>query len=144
MARPIDKLRLPSSAVELMKLEAQCWYPREACGFLIGRLDPAATVTEVRPVANQSTRTDRYFIAAVDVWGALKAARGTGLEVLGVYHSHPDSEARPSASDGAEAWGGWLYLIVPCVDGSSGMPRCWCWQGSAFLEVEVEVPDGAR
>jgi proteasome lid subunit RPN8/RPN11 len=34
------------------------------------------------------------------------------MEVVGVYHSHPDHRARASATDAELAWEGYVYLIV--------------------------------
>jgi len=55
-----------------------------------------------------------------------------GGEVVGFYHSHPDSTAIPSAYDRERAWEEYLYLIVPVTGGRAGKARLW----------QLEAPDG--
>ncbi len=85
-------------------------YPEEACGFLLGR---DAIVTRVLPVANVAVDRRRdYVIAPEDLLAAHREAAALGLEVLGVFHSHPDGEARLSARDVEHGQAGWLYAVV--------------------------------
>jgi proteasome lid subunit RPN8/RPN11 len=41
---------------------------------------------------------------------ALLAAHARG-EIIGIFHSHPNGDTRPSARDEAQAQIGWLYVI---------------------------------
>ncbi len=62
-------------------------------------------------------------------------AEGRGrLEVVGIWHSHPDHPAEPSATDRAGAWEGWSYVIASVS--SEGIPsvRSWRLCGARFLE----------
>ena len=46
-----------------------------------------------------------------------RGLRGSGQAVVGLYHSHPDGAAQPSASDLAEAWEPELVWIIVAVHG---------------------------
>lgn len=84
--------------------------PAECCGLLVGTSD--AIVIAV-PAANLSEDPARYFIDPRDHIRARRDARASGRDVIGFYHSHPYSDARPSPTDLAEAsYPGSLYLIV--------------------------------
>ena len=99
-------------------------YPHEACGVLLGKGD---TVTEIATAAN--TRTDsahnRYLIDPLAYLKIERAADQRGLQVLGIYHSHPDCPARPSQFDLDHAWPNLSYLIVSVVEGRAGESNSW-------------------
>jgi len=82
----------------------------ECCGMLVGT--PAAIVSAVR-ATNLSDNPSRFLIDPKDHIRARRDARARGLDVVGFYHSHPHSDARPSPTDLAEAsYENHLYLIV--------------------------------
>jgi proteasome lid subunit RPN8/RPN11 len=112
-------LYLPPEIYELVRREAEAAYPAECCGILLGALDGAVDgvarrVTQAVPAANASrTPRNHYEIAPLDLIHAERAARQSGVEILGFYHSHPDHPAQPSATDLAEAhWLGASYVIT--------------------------------
>ena len=130
-------LRLPDA----LRAELEAWigegYPHETCGLLIGRplegsppaagasaasVAPADTqlalgsaeVTRVLQARNLNRERahDRYELDPRDFMQAELAAREAGLEVVGIWHSHPDHPAEPSETDRAAAWEGWSYVIA--------------------------------
>ena len=121
-----DTLVLPASLREAIGEHARSCYPAEACGFLIGAEDDrVASVTAVRHAVNTAARRDRFRIEPHEVFAAIRDARHDGRVVLGVYHSHPDGQARPSAVDEEEGWGEWLHLIVAAVNDTQPEYACW-------------------
>lgn len=75
--------------------------PLEACGFLIGRRrGEEFEVAALAPGRNVAREARTHFeIDALDVLAAEDGARDAGLEVLGVWHSHPRGPLAPSAAD---------------------------------------------
>ncbi len=102
-------LWLPASLVETLVKEAAAAAPREACGLLIGR---GRRVERVEPASNVDPAATRYAIAPADHFAALRRARQDDLEVIGAYHSHPAGGPEPSATDTAEAFADFFYVIV--------------------------------
>jgi desampylase len=85
--------------------------PEECCGLLLGRGDEILEAVRARNLADD--RTTRFLIDPADHFAARRAARARGLEVTGFYHSHPGTDAAPSARDLAEfSYAGHLYAIV--------------------------------
>lgn len=87
--------------------------PRECCGLLLGS---SGTVGFAVPMENtDGAPATRYQIddrAHIDLRRATRRFV-PALEVMGVYHSHPAGDPRPSDADLAEAlYPDWLYLIV--------------------------------
>ena len=85
--------------------------PREACGLLFGA---PGSITDAVPCANVAVDPLRRFeVDPAAVFAALRAERAGGPAVIGVYHSHPAGDARPSRADASDAApDGRLWLIV--------------------------------
>lgn len=85
--------------------------PHECCGLLLGRGDHVGAVFRARNIAAEPAK--RFLIDPQDHFAARRAARQTGLDLVGFYHSHPRSTAEPSPRDLDEfTYTGSLYLIV--------------------------------
>jgi proteasome lid subunit RPN8/RPN11 len=144
---PSDALmRIGPDCLDAMRTLAEAGYPLEVCGLLLGRLaDDGWDVHDIRPVANlnRERATDRFQLDPAGYQAADRELRGSGLEIIGVYHSHPDCPARPSPADLAGAWEGFAYPIVSIADGTALDVRCWAVnsEGNRFQEiVTVEKP----
>src|SRR5438874_3811272 len=78
-------------------------YPEECCGVLLGPLEgDVKRVTDLVAVPNrreESARARRYLIPPEVYQAAERRADSAGLDVLGIYHSHPDHPAVPSEFD---------------------------------------------
>jgi len=133
-------LELPA-ALRARLLELACArYPAEACGLLVGRRSGrGAAVTAVREARNLNTERarDRYELDPADHLAALDLAQAAGLDLVGVWHSHPDHPAVPSETDRREAWPGWSYVIVSVAAGEPDGLRSWHLLDQGFVEEEV-------
>ncbi len=136
----MTKLFMPLSvrrSLEELVLEG---YPHETCGLLIGRQNAQQVeVEQVVAARNLNTERahDRYEIDPEDFLCADRNARAEGLEIVGVWHSHPDHPARPSETDRTAAWGGWSYVIVSVTRESIAELRSWRLSGEQFEEEAI-------
>jgi proteasome lid subunit RPN8/RPN11 len=91
-------------------------YPYECCGLLLGRFGPdGKIVSEIFPISNareESAKRNRFLITPEELMKGERYARDHDLEVVGFYHSHPDSPAVPSQYDLEHAWPTYSYIIV--------------------------------
>ncbi len=122
-------------------------YPEEGCGFLLGTVmdDGTNRVTALHRAANRRSenRERRYELTADDYRDADTAAQAQGLDVVGVYHSHPDHPARPSETDLEEAtFPGYTYVIVSVHDGTPEEVTAWTLapDRSEFRRENIVVP----
>jgi proteasome lid subunit RPN8/RPN11 len=71
--------------------------PKEACGILAGK---NGKVEKVYQMINKSDTPETcYFMDPGEQLKVMKEIRNIGWEMLGIYHTHPASEAYPSARD---------------------------------------------
>ncbi|HEY2149486.1 MAG TPA: M67 family metallopeptidase [Vicinamibacterales bacterium] len=83
----------------------------ECCGLLIGAGLAVAEAVRARNIA--SDPATRFTVEPGDHIKARRAARASGLEVIGFYHSHPRTAAMPSETDIAEnSYPGVIHAIV--------------------------------
>ncbi|MGC1292682.1 MAG: M67 family metallopeptidase [Candidatus Acidiferrales bacterium] len=103
-------------------------YPNECCGALLGH-DALAerTVLGLVPLVNQRSDSprDRFSITSDDVRLAEKEAAAKGWELIGWYHSHPDSPALPSEFDREHAWPWYSDIIFQVEKGEPREMRSW-------------------
>lgn len=118
-------------------------YPEECCGFLLGSMDSGGNNVQAAWRAvnrNKDRRNDRYVISADDFRSAEKTARKLGLDIVGMYHSHPDHPAQPSQTDLETAtFPGYTYVIVSIQNGQAVELTAWTLapDRSEFLRDEI-------
>ncbi|MGQ0663900.1 MAG: Mov34/MPN/PAD-1 family protein [Pseudomonadota bacterium] len=113
---------------------AEAAYPSECCGLLVGIARPTGEleVTKVVASPNVGKGRDRFEIDP-RLWVELsRALKGGPARVVGLYHSHPDAPAQPSAVDLEAAWGEELVWLIVSVAGD-GRGRGQAVQASAHL-----------
>ncbi|MFB0546080.1 MAG: Mov34/MPN/PAD-1 family protein [Anaerolineae bacterium] len=122
--------RLDKRQVEEMIAHARAKAPQEACGVLAG---PEGRVERVYRTTNVERSGVRYRLDPQEQYEILIELEQRGWELVGIYHSHPASEAYPSATD--LEWAFYpdsLYFIVSLADEERPVIR-------AFRIVEGEV-----
>ena len=102
-----------------MVTHAESTYPNECCGAMLGRnRGGSKVVTEAVPLTNTfvGAQADRYQIKPEDLLAADRAARERDLEVVGIFHSHPDCDAYFSETDLKNSCP-WYSFVVMSVQG---------------------------
>ncbi len=128
-----------STSVEIEE-HARSEYPHECCGIMLGknkrveRVEPATNV-------NRDRAADRYNLDPAEFNRIDKEAREEGLDVLGIYHSHPDHPSAPSEFDRERGFPYFSYLIVAVHDGEIESKRCWIFEemDAPFEEEEIKI-----
>ena len=139
-------LHIEQSAYEAITAHAEEGYPNEICGILLGKeAEGRRIVHAIMRIDNSFEANEQYhrfLIAPNDMFKAEHLARQQRLDVLGVYHSHPDEEARPSDYDRDHAaWTAWAYIIVSVRSGCTAGMRAWKLREDrgAFDEEELAL-----
>ena len=118
--------------------------PRECCGFLLGH---QRWIRFALPMPNcASTPETRYRIddrAHLELRRWLRQVR-PALEIVGVYHSHPEGDPLPSPTDIREAYyPEWLYVIAGLRGGTARL-RSFRIAGGAARETPIVWQRGKR
>jgi proteasome lid subunit RPN8/RPN11 len=120
---------LETDAQKIIVQDAVDAFPDECCGFVFGHEDSYGRriISEARVVKNikEGDKRRRFEIAPQDYLDAEKYAEEQQLELLGVYHSHPNHPAVPSEHDRAAAQPFFSYLIISVNNKIPGPIRSW-------------------
>ena len=125
----------------------QSGYPNEACGVMLGT---GGVITEIvsadnervdQPASGSESARNRYLIDPLRYMKIEREADKRGLNVLGIYHSHPDVAAKPSKFDLDHAWPNFSYLIVSVCKGKAVESYSWRLRDdrSQFDQEEIQI-----
>jgi proteasome lid subunit RPN8/RPN11 len=146
---------LTSEQIKSILHYAEEAYPEECCGLLLGihqSVDGADSnvVKDLYPTPNvweeslavveqsEGSAETRYRIAPTAMLQAQQHARAQALDVIGIYHSHPNAPAIPSEWDRVWAWTQYSYVIVSLTDGVAKDLKSWCLDSDhEFLAEKV-------
>jgi len=165
-------IQISDRAAQAIADHARRTYPDECVGLLLGTLSPPSAdtaheletslsmqIVAVYPVENRwegqitladsddpTSRRDRFYLDPRDYLRADRAASQQGLDVVGCYHSHPDSPAVPSERDrvGAQGVGSgtqFVFLIQSVDAAAAAELRGWFLRdnGARFAETALAV-----
>jgi len=89
-------LAIPEHIHQAVLEHAQSGFPLEVCGILGGS---GAVVTSHYPMTNTDASNEHFMMDPKEQFAVVKALRAAGEEMVAIYHSHPESPARPSRED---------------------------------------------
>ncbi|MEW5958844.1 MAG: M67 family metallopeptidase [Chloroflexota bacterium] len=130
-------MKITDAQLKQIYAHAKETYPYECCGFLVGSFADGGLVRQVNRAANQNTeRADRFIISGEEFAKVQFEADESGLEIIGIYHSHPDWPAIPSQTDIDSAWEGVYYLIASVHEGQPLNTNVWCLSDEGLRRFE--------
>ena len=109
--------------------------PRECCGLLMGQ---GEIITHHRPMKNVLASNVRYEMEAQALFQFFKDLRAANQKHLGIYHSHPVSEAYPSETDVRESfYPDCAYFIVSLKNPGSPLVRAFRLLSDGVEELAI-------
>ncbi|ODS34791.1 MAG: hypothetical protein SCARUB_00051 [Candidatus Scalindua rubra] len=136
------------SLINKMLKEAKTAYPFECCGILVGSNGSEKEVCEIYPVENKNKvrAEDRYEIDSKTFDKIDREATKKKLKIIGLYHSHPDHPAAPSAFDKecACVWTEYSYIIISVRNGKEEELKSWCFDSEKQTLEEEKLKINRR
>ena len=121
-------IRIDSAAWQGMVAHARRTYPNECCGAMLGTIDGATkNVAEAVPLENAfaGEQAARYELRPEDLLRADKAARERGMDLIGIYHSHPDCDAYFSVTDLKNSCPWYSFVVLSIQKGDFHHANSW-------------------
>ncbi len=115
-------------------------FPDECCGFFFGNeIGKERIITNILTVDNskEGDKRRRFEIAPKDYLNAERFADENELQLLGVYHSHPNHPAVPSEHDRIAAQPYFSYIIISVKEKQIAEIRSWQLNESFQFEEET-------
>ena len=131
-------LQLKQQHVDLLKQETEKVYPVEACAVLFGTCsENNLTLQQIVVAQNRLQSAVKFEIDPTTVVVALTKAEEVGLELIGLFHSHP-APAVPSSTDlkFMKLWVDILWLIMSSTEGKFAAYQL---ENDILKEVSIKI-----
>jgi proteasome lid subunit RPN8/RPN11 len=134
-------LKITNELIERINKHIEAAYPGEGAGFLLGA---DGDVNEVLPLDNareEEARHNRFLLTPEDYLKAEMKAMELGVDLIGVFHSHPDCPNVPSEYDREWAQPFFSYIISRVDQGKAVSHRSWklLEDRTKYEEEEIEI-----
>jgi [CysO sulfur-carrier protein]-S-L-cysteine hydrolase len=109
----------------------------ECCGLLAGCND---RITTIFPATNALASPSKYEIAPEELFRLMREIRAAGLDLMGIYHSHPIGENRPSERDIERAYyPDAVYFIVSPRPDAPNPIRAFSIRDGRVIELTIKL-----
>lgn len=102
-------IRIPEAILAVIRKLAEEDPHIETCGYLAGI---GEEVKEIFPMTNMDQSPEHFTFVPEEQFSVLDKAEKAGLDLIGVYHSHPASPARMSAEDIRLAYDTSIFYLI--------------------------------
>jgi proteasome lid subunit RPN8/RPN11 len=121
-------IRIESEPWRQMVEHAQATYPNECCGAMIGTVNGDGKVVSVVLAlenAYAGAQGARYELRPEDLLKADREARSRNLDLVGIYHSHPDCGAYFSETDLKNSCPWYSFVVLSIQQGKFDHANSW-------------------
>ena len=132
-------IQIDEKSMNTMIQDAASAFPHECCGFFFGG---KGQVTEVMVISNKRTENKerRFLMDPLDFLKAEEYAEDQQLDLMGIYHSHPNHPSIPSEFDRVHAWPNLSYIIISVLQGQFDNIQSWRLNEDRQFEEEIISP----
>lgn len=131
----MQSLSLTDEQLQKMIAHAQSLAPLEVCGLLAGKTSSVESVIEV---TNQAQSPARFVMDPIEQLRAFEWIESQGLDLLGIYHSHPAGPETVSPTDIADSAYAVVNLVLSRADGVWRARGFWIENGD-YREVILKI-----
>jgi proteasome lid subunit RPN8/RPN11 len=128
-------LKLKLEHWQVMRRHVAAQAPLEACGLLAGKQDSVESVLRVR---NAEQSPVRFRMDAQEQYNAFEWINANGLDLVGIFHSHPSGPETVSPTDIAQAAYEVVHIIWSRPKRTWNARGFWIEKGKA-TEVTLQV-----
>ena len=129
-------IKIPHSAYNEMVLHALKDNPIEACGYLAGI---NGEVKYAIPMKNTDESNEHFSFDPQEQFDAFKKTKSEGLRLIAVYHSHPETPARPSEEDIRLAYDPNVSYVIVSLASETPVMKSFLIKNKTVEIEEIEV-----
>jgi len=121
-------IRIEPEPWAAMVAHARETYPNECCGAMLGSTDGERKMVRVSMRlrnAFEGEQAARYELRPEDLLAADKAAREHRMDLIGIYHSHPDCDAYFSKTDLQNSCPWYSFVVLSIQKGEFHHANSW-------------------
>ena len=127
--------------IEQINSHVEDAYPGEGAGFLLGEDGEVKEIFALPNAREEEARHNRFLLTPEDYMKAEMKAMELGMDLIGVFHSHPDCPNVPSEYDREWAQPFFSYIITRVDEGKAVNHRSWrlVEDRSKYDEEEITI-----
>ena len=130
-------IRIPQAIHDDLIVHAREGFPLEVCGILGGA---GESVSEIYRMTNTDASNEHFMMDPKEQFTVVKDLRAKGLAMLAIYHSHPESPARPSEEDIRLALTPAVsYVIISLADSQQPVVKSFKIDQGKVTPEDIEV-----
>jgi proteasome lid subunit RPN8/RPN11 len=120
-------ISIDKEAWDVMVAHARSTYPNECCGAMLGHVDSDKRVVTAVPIENAYAggQQERYELRPEDLLKADREARSRGMDLVGIFHSHPDCDAYFSETDLKNSCPWYSFVVISIRGGEFDHANSW-------------------
>ena len=121
-------IRIETEPWAAMVAHARATYPNECCGAMLGTIDGEHKTVRVSMQlqnAFEGAQAARYELRPEDLLAADTAARERQMDLIGIYHSHPDCDAYFSKTDLQNSCPWYSFVVLSIQKGEFHHANSW-------------------
>ena len=122
-------LEIKAAVLHQIHAHGESAYPEEGAGFLLGEANGdrrgVVAILTIDNAREETARHNRYLITPHDMQRGEQEAARQGLDIIGIFHSHPDYPNHPSEFDREWALPWYSYIITSVARDNVAESRSW-------------------
>lgn len=144
------QIHIPDHLLREIAAHGEESYPEEGAGLMLGTEEngqrKVKKILLMENAREESARHKRYLLSAEDILHGENEAARAGMDILGIFHSHPDHPNQPSEYDREWAVPWYSYIITSVKRGKAVGSRSWRLMDdrSRFQEEIILAEDTSR
>jgi proteasome lid subunit RPN8/RPN11 len=135
------EIKISNKLLSQINKHVETAYPEEGAGFLLGSENEVKEILALPNAREDEARHNRFLITPEDYLKAELKADELDLNLIGVFHSHPDCPNVPSEYDREWAQPFFSYVITRVDQGKSVSHRSWklLEDRTKYEEEEIKI-----
>jgi proteasome lid subunit RPN8/RPN11 len=132
----MDEIYLPKKFLKRILQYVVDNLPEESCGLLAGSNNQ---VTMTIFVTNQLHSPVKYYMDPMELFKALETIDEKNLELVGIFHSHPKGQSRPSETDIKEFLYPGTATLICFPDGNEWFIKAFMIENNLYSEIGLKI-----
>ena len=133
-----DEFYIPKDIFDELISHCKDASPNEACGILAGIENKASRIYKMTNIEKSPVS---YLMDSKEQFKVMKDIRENNLKMLAIFHSHPSSQAYPSAKDlNLAFYEDSIYIIVSLIESDPAVKGFLIKEGK-IKEVAIAVKE---
>ncbi len=135
-------IKIEQAAWDLMVSHARSTYPNECCGAMLGSIDGDQKSVQVAVVLENAfagAQGTFYQLRPEDLIKADAEARRQGMDLVGIFHSHPDCDAYFSKTDLENSCPWYSFVVLSIQKGEFHHANSFLPDADQTVAVQEEL-----